>query len=79
MVSDEDYGPLPKSIDALLEGGKGRDKLRGHKGFDEFSGGVGRDVIKADDGNRDIVRCGGGRDVADVDRKDEVKGCEKLK
>jgi hypothetical protein len=26
MVSDEDYSPLPKSIDALLEGGKGRDK-----------------------------------------------------
>jgi hypothetical protein len=70
---DEDgsFGPIPKSIDSLLKGGGGDDRLRGHKGFDKLLGGPGADIIKADDGKRDVVKCGGG------DSKDDVSGCEK--
>jgi len=35
-------------------------------------------VIKADDGKRDDIACGKGDDRADVDAKDDVRGCEKL-
>jgi hypothetical protein len=77
-VADEEteYGPIPKSIDSLLVGGRGADKIRGHKGFDDVSGGGGPDVIKVDDGKPDVVKCGGGDDKADVDSKDDVSGCE---
>jgi hypothetical protein len=71
-------GPLPKSIDSLLKGGSGRDRLRGHLGFDKFRGGSGRDVIKAVDGKKDTVGCGPGNDKAVVDRKDQVSGCERV-
>jgi Ca2+-binding RTX toxin-like protein len=70
------YGALPKTVDALLKGGGGNDKLRGHLGLDKLKGGGGDDVIKADDGRRDLVVCGDGEDKADVDPKDIVRGCE---
>ena len=38
---------------------------------------VGADMMKVDDGKRDSVNCGPGQDQADVDRRDDVTGCEK--
>jgi RTX calcium-binding nonapeptide repeat (4 copies) len=74
---DGDYGPIPKDFDSLLIGGAGDDTIRGHKGFDDINAGSGADVIKADDGKADVVKCGRGKDKADVDSKDDVSGCEK--
>lgn len=63
-----------------LYGGKGPDLIAGGPGRDLLSGGPGNDRILARDGYRDVVRCGAGRkDVAIVDRKDVVRGCEKVK
>lgn len=70
------FGPVPKNAEALLKGGGGNDKLRGHLGLDKLKGGGGDDLIKADDGRRDLVVCGDGEDRADVDSKDIVRGCE---
>jgi hypothetical protein len=68
--------------DALL-GDLGNDRLVDHRGRDSFQGSWGRDYIDARDGRRDFVHCGGyagvgGRDVAIVDRLDEVRYCEKV-
>jgi RTX calcium-binding nonapeptide repeat (4 copies) len=60
-----------------LHGGPGRDRLRGGRGDDLLDGGPGDDRIVAGPGH-DVVRCGPGRDVARVDRRDRVKGCEKV-
>jgi hypothetical protein len=71
----------------LLLGAEGDDCLRGHRGNDRLVGGAGRDVVKGGKGDdvlktrdkrRDKVRCGKGRDRARVDRRDRVKGCEKV-
>jgi hypothetical protein len=48
------------------------------KGRDVFAGGAGRDRLRADGGNRDLVRCGKGRDRAVVDRRDVTRGCERV-
>jgi hypothetical protein len=37
---------------------------------------MGNDIIRAQDQERDTVDCGPGRDVASVDKRDVVKGCE---
>lgn len=71
------YETLPKTTATEVKGGGGNDKIRGHKGFDNIRAGAGDDVIKADDGKPDNVNCGAGEDKADVDRKDDLKGCEK--
>jgi Ca2+-binding RTX toxin-like protein len=75
--SEGPYKPIPRRIDAQLQGGSGDDVLRGHKGFDNMVGGEGSDVLKADDGVRDLVQCGPGKDKADVDSEDDVSRCEK--
>jgi len=71
-----------------LRGGAGDDKLRGQggndtldggRGKDLLDGGSGRDAIAAADGQRDMVRCGPGRDRARVDRFDRVSGCERVR
>ena len=72
------FGSIPRNFDSLLKGGGGDDTIRGHKGFDNIKAGADADVIKADDGRADNVNCGTGKDKADVDSKDDVKGCEKL-
>ena len=76
-AGQEPYRPIPKSIDAILSGGRGDDTIRGHKGFDRVKGGGGADLIRVDDGRRDVVDCGRGRDKADVDPKDDIAGCER--
>ena len=69
-----------------IGGGPGRDRVRGGRGIDLVVGGAGHDLIKAGkgddklvawDGERDRVRCGRGDDVARVDAKDDVRGCER--
>jgi Ca2+-binding RTX toxin-like protein len=63
-----------------LAGGAGKDRLVGGPGVNRYSGGGGNDRIAARNGKRETVNCGGGRkDVAVVDRRDKVKGCEKVK
>lgn len=63
-----------------LYGGGGNDALDGGKGRNSYSGGAGNDVIKARNGKRETVSCGRGkRDRATVDRKDRVKGCERVR
>ena len=47
----------------------GRDRLRGDAGNDE---------LVSYDKFADRVDCGAGRDVAYVDRRDTVTGCEKV-
>jgi hypothetical protein len=71
-----------------LDGGGGRDRVggnagtdhvRGGGGHDRLSGGHGDDVLNSRAGGRDVVRCGPGRDIARVDRRDAVRGCERVR
>jgi Ca2+-binding RTX toxin-like protein len=59
-----------------LDGGAGDDLLIGGAGRDTLRGGAGGDRHEAVDGERDLVNCGSGRDRAEVDRNDVVRGCE---
>jgi hypothetical protein len=72
----------------LLEGGGGNDRVSGRagadsidggRGKDRLSGGAGVDSIDSRDSQRDIVSCGTGRDRAKADRRDRVRGCERLR
>jgi hypothetical protein len=62
-----------------LNGGDGGDRLAGGPGLDRLSGGPGVDVIQARDGARELVRCGPGRDLARLDRRDRAIGCERMR
>lgn len=63
-----------------LRGNGGRDQLHGGKGLDKLFGGIDQDRLFARDGARDLVNCGRGRhDVAFVDRRDRVVGCERVR
>jgi hypothetical protein len=69
-----------------LAGAAGNDRLTDRSGRDNLSGGAGNDTIDARDssgaGRRvaDTVRCGAGRDVASVDRRDRVsRDCERVR
>jgi hypothetical protein len=63
-----------------LVGGSGNDRLGGGPGRDRLYGGRGDDRIGARDGRRDVVHCGAGtHDVAVVDRRDSVGGCETVR
>jgi Ca2+-binding RTX toxin-like protein len=63
----------------VLSGGSGNDRLNGGSARDRFSGGRGNDIINSADGRRETVSCGRGkRDVARVDRRDRVRGCERV-
>jgi hypothetical protein len=61
-----------------VSGGAGRDELSAGLGPDRMLGGADRDLIRAAEGTHDVVRCGGGRDVAFVDQRDLVRGCERV-
>ena len=62
-----------------LNGGRGKDKLVGGKGKDTLIGGAGTDTINAKDRTRDRIDCGRDRDTALVDRRDRVRGCERVR
>ena len=66
-----------------MYGGAGNDVLddapRTHQDADYYDGGPGNDVIFSRDGERDVVVCGPGHDVAKVDHEDKVAGdCEQV-
>jgi hypothetical protein len=54
----------------------GRDVVRGGAGSDRIDVGIGNDVVRARDGRSDLIVCGPGRDIAIVDARDSVRGCE---
>lgn len=62
----------------VLTGRSGADRLTGGPGRDSIDGGAGNDTIHSRDRQRDIVRCGKGRDRVTADRKDRVLGCERV-
>lgn len=62
-----------------LGGGDGDDSLKAGKAVDRLGGGKGKDRLRSRDGSRDVVDCGKGRDVAIVDGRDRVRGCERVK
>jgi Ca2+-binding RTX toxin-like protein len=62
----------------VLFGGIGNDVLYGGAGSDRLYGGPGNDTLRARDGQRDVVDCGPGRDIAYVDRIDRVSACERI-
>jgi hypothetical protein len=70
---------LGTSRSDLLLGKGGADRIRPRRGEDCVYGGRGRDRVYARGGGEDRIRCGRGRDVAFVDRKDSVKGCERVR
>jgi hypothetical protein len=59
-----------------LTGGRGDDVLVGGAGVNAYDAGPGRDNVDARNGQRELVRCGSGRDRARIDRRDRVSGCE---
>ena len=61
-----------------LTGGSGPDRLVDRKGVNAFDAGPGNDFIDARNGQREVVRCGPGHDLARVDRRDRIRGCERL-
>ena len=71
----------------MIEGGPGNDRVTGGGDADEITGGPGKDrlfggdggdLIKSRDSARDTVRCGPGRDRVRADRRDRVRGCERI-
>ncbi len=63
-----------------VRGGGGKDKLTGGKGVDRLDGGAGNDTINSRDKRRETVRCGKGkRDRVTADKKDKLRGCERVK
>jgi hypothetical protein len=62
-----------------VKGNAGDDVVAGGAGNDRLSGGPGADKLKARRGGRDVVRCGKGKDKAVVDRRDRVRGCERVR
>ena len=65
--------------DDRLEGGSGHDVLKGGPGKNTYVGGAGRDTIVAVNHAKDSVNCGGGRDSVRADRKDKLRGCERVR
>jgi Ca2+-binding RTX toxin-like protein len=61
-----------------MSGGAGNDVLRPEGGRDRARAGPGADLIRAAGGRKDNVACGPGRDKAIVDRRDDVRGCERI-
>lgn len=60
-----------------LFGLAGNDTLVGGGGKDRISGGTGNDTLQARDGEKDVVDCGPGKDVAVVDAVETaIVGCE---
>jgi hypothetical protein len=79
----------PASGSAILEGGKGRDRLIGGRGSDLLDPGPGADLVKARSGSdqvdldpdrrRDRIYCAGGRDsVGKPDDRDRLISCERV-
>ena len=61
-----------------LHGDTGDDQLFPGTGRDRVWGGPGNDVISARDGSRDVIECGAGLDRVTADRRDRLRGCERV-
>jgi RTX calcium-binding nonapeptide repeat (4 copies) len=59
-----------------IDGDGGADRLRGGEGPDFLFGGGGNDGLDARDGERDLVDCGPGEDVAAAEQVDRTIGCD---
>ena len=70
------FAGLAGLIKSTFNGQDGNDEIRGTDGEDLLSGGKGFDLIRANDKAADRVECDGGIDLARVDRRDTVRGCE---
>ena len=62
--------------DDIARGGKDGDRLFDNEGSDVLRGGRGNDRFSAFDGDRDVIRCGAGEDIALIDRQDVAIECE---
>ena len=62
-------------IASTFNGDDGNDRIIGTDGADRLFGGDGNDVIRSRDQRADRVSCGAGFDLARVDRRDVVSGC----
>jgi Ca2+-binding RTX toxin-like protein len=58
-----------------LNGDDGNDSIRGTDAADRLNGGAGRDLLVSRDKAQDLVDCGTGFDLALVDKRDFVRGC----
>ena len=79
IMQDDDalvYGGDAKR-DVIL-GGDGDDQLLPGTGQDLVRAGFGNDVISARDGSRDVIECGPGNDAVTADRRDRLRGCERV-
>lgn len=61
-----------------ITGGRSGDGIKGGRGNDQVFAGSEDDRIAVNDGQRDLVRCGSGRDRVRVDSRDVVHGCERV-
>jgi hypothetical protein len=61
-----------------LHGDAGNDQLVPGTGRDRVWGGAGNDTISARDGARDVIACGTGLDRVTADRRDRLRGCERV-
>lgn len=63
-----------------LSGGAGNDMITAGPGRNKVSGGAGNDRINVRNHKRDVVNCGKGKkDRVVADKKDKLRGCEKVK
>ena len=80
-VSGSEEGEVLRTSgrDERVTGLGGEDELYGGEGTDKLLSGAGDDFVEASDGERDVVSCGPGVDVASVDFVDLVaRDCEKV-
>jgi Ca2+-binding RTX toxin-like protein len=62
-----------------LSGGRGNDRLTAGPGRNRLLGGPGSDLLNSVNGRVDRLNCGSGRDIARADRRDRVRGCERVR
>ncbi|HEY1595118.1 MAG TPA: hypothetical protein VGF74_06970 [Thermoleophilaceae bacterium] len=63
-----------------LSGGAGNDRITAGPGRNKVSGGAGNDRINVRNHKRDVVNCGKGkRDRVVADKRDKLRGCERVK
>ena len=66
---------LAGRIVSELNGDDGNDSILGTDAADRLNGGAGRDLLQSRDKAEDLVDCGTGFDLALVDKRDFVRGC----
>jgi Ca2+-binding RTX toxin-like protein len=62
-------------IKSTLNGDGGNDRIVGTDGEDSLGGGDGSDILNSRDKAEDRVDCGSGLDLAKVDKRDFLRGC----